>query len=91
MAETSLGSDEFSRRGCWGRSLERGLLIGTVPKKYNGVDGETILYTASFEESEDNYVMYQTGQCVLYSLLLVLAWGIGLLICFGQIFEIILF
>uniref|UniRef100_A0A1D1Z4M2 12S seed storage globulin 1 n=1 Tax=Anthurium amnicola TaxID=1678845 RepID=A0A1D1Z4M2_9ARAE len=42
-------------------------------------DEEAVLYTASFEEMEDNFVRYQTAQWVLYSLLLILAWGIGLL------------
>lgn len=60
-------------------SLEKGLLEGNVLKEYSEADGETILYTASFDESEDNYVKYQTAQWVLYSLVLILAWGIGLL------------
>lgn len=41
--------------------------------------GETILYNASFAEMEDKYIKYQTTRWVLTSLLLVLAWGIGLL------------
>ncbi|KAL2553824.1 uncharacterized protein Fot_07443 [Forsythia ovata] len=39
---------------------------------------EPVLYTASFEEAVENFVKYQTAQWVLYSLLLILAWGIGL-------------
>ncbi|KAJ0984009.1 hypothetical protein J5N97_002365 [Dioscorea zingiberensis] len=55
-------------------SLERSLLI-----EGSGADEDgTILYNASFEEMEDNYVNYHTTRWVLYSLLLVLAWGIGL-------------
>ena len=55
-------------------SLERSLLSGG-----NGDDDDgTILYNASFEEMEDNYVNYHTTRWVIYSLLLVLAWGIGL-------------
>ncbi|MED6220641.1 hypothetical protein PIB30_046785 [Stylosanthes scabra] len=43
------------------------------------VESEEVLYAASFEESEDKLVKYNTVQWVLYSLLLILAWGIGLL------------
>lgn len=50
-------------------SLERGLLSD---------DEEPVLYTASFQEKEDNFVKYQTAQWVMYSLLLILAWGIGI-------------
>ncbi|XP_042483123.1 uncharacterized protein LOC122063490 isoform X1 [Macadamia integrifolia] len=39
---------------------------------------ETVLYSASFQELEDNYVKYQTALWILYSLPLILAWGIGL-------------
>lgn len=56
-------------------SLEKGLLSD------NGIereDDDDVLYTASFQEKEDNFVQYQTAQWVLYSLLLILAWGIGL-------------
>ncbi|KAK6126707.1 hypothetical protein DH2020_039546 [Rehmannia glutinosa] len=41
-------------------------------------DEEAALYTASFVEAEENFVKYQTARWVLYSLLLVLVWGIGL-------------
>ncbi|KAJ4708868.1 putative Transmembrane protein [Melia azedarach] len=57
-------------------SLERGLLSDKRIK--DEVDDDTILYTASFQEKEDNFVKYQTVQWLLYSLLLILAWGIGL-------------
>lgn len=56
-------------------SLEKGLLSD------NGIereDDDDVLYTASFQEKEDNFVQYQTAQWVLYSLLLILVWGIGL-------------
>lgn len=56
-------------------SLEKGLLSD------NGIereDDDDVLYTASFQEKENNFVQYQTAQWVLYSLLLILAWGIGL-------------
>lgn len=59
--------------------LERGLL--SKPGSHDedtGAEDETVLYTASFKEMEDNFVKYQTAQWVLYSLLLILAWGIGL-------------
>ncbi|KAK9131487.1 hypothetical protein Sjap_011974 [Stephania japonica] len=56
--------------------LERGLLEGRGEIE-NG--SETVLYDASFEEMEEKYVKYQTAQWVAYSLLLMVAWGIGLL------------
>lgn len=40
---------------------------------------EEVLYAASFQEMEKNFIKYQTVQWILYSLLLILAWGIGLL------------
>lgn len=59
-------------------SLERGLLSGAGLQGENGAEDDTVLYAASFQEMEDNFLKYQTAQWVLYSLLLVLAWGIGL-------------
>lgn len=44
-----------------------------------GGDGGRILYRASFEEFEESYVNYQTTQWILFSLLLILAWGVGLI------------
>ncbi|KAI4335176.1 hypothetical protein L6164_013846 [Bauhinia variegata] len=58
-------------------SLEKGLLLTSTAEEIEAND-ETILYAASFQEMEENFVKYQTAQWVLYSLLLVLAWGIGL-------------
>ncbi|XP_044481299.1 uncharacterized protein LOC123207883 [Mangifera indica] len=59
-------------------SLERGLLSGKEIEKAEDDNTDTVLYTASFHEKEDNFVKYQIAQWVLYSLLLILAWGIGL-------------
>ncbi|KAL3535494.1 hypothetical protein ACH5RR_003955 [Cinchona calisaya] len=72
--------------------LERGLLLDSsgstgdsnddvqVEEADNSDDEEeSVLYTASFEESEENFVNYQTARWILYSLLLILAWGIGVL------------
>lgn len=59
--------------------LERRLLSETDSHQENGEEDEPVLYTASFEEMEENFVKYQTAQWILYSLLLILAWGIGLL------------
>lgn len=59
--------------------LERRLLSGSVTNRYNEAEEDTILHTASFYEMEENYVKYQTVQWILYSLLLMLAWGIGAL------------
>ncbi|KAE8675979.1 Transcriptional factor B3 family protein / auxin-responsive factor AUX/IAA-related isoform 1 [Hibiscus syriacus] len=60
-------------------SLEKSLLYESVAgeEETEAVD-EPVLYTASFEEMEEDFVKYQTAQWVLYSLVLVLAWGIGL-------------
>lgn len=59
-------------------SLERQLLPEENGAGAGDGDGETpVLYTASFGEMEENFVKYQTAQWVLYSLLLILAWGIG--------------
>ncbi|CAL5184678.1 unnamed protein product [Lathyrus oleraceus] len=55
-------------------SLEKSLL-----EDNDGNEEESVLYEASFKEMEENFVKYQTVQWVLYSLLLILAWGIGLL------------
>lgn len=62
-------------------SLEKGLLT----ESRDGVSGEdyesnddTVLYTASFEDMEEKFVKYKTAQWVMYSLLLILAWGVGL-------------
>ncbi|KAL9262273.1 hypothetical protein AKJ16_DCAP05696, partial [Drosera capensis] len=41
-------------------------------------DEEEVIYAASFAGMEESFVKYHTAQWVLYSLLLVLAWGIGL-------------
>ncbi|XP_004488117.1 uncharacterized protein [Cicer arietinum] len=53
--------------------------IESLEKSLLEENEETVLYAASFQEMEKNFVKYQTVQWVLYSLLLILAWGIGLL------------
>ncbi|KAL9314598.1 hypothetical protein ACSQ67_020050 [Phaseolus vulgaris] len=53
--------------------LEKSLL------EENERDAEAVLYAASFREMEQSFVKYQTLQWVLYSVLLILAWGIGFL------------
>lgn len=61
--------------------IERGLLSsqnGSPNQAEAEAEDETVLYTASFGETEENFVSYQTYRWVLYSLLLILAWGIGL-------------
>ncbi|WCJ42839.1 hypothetical protein M5689_023623 [Euphorbia peplus] len=57
-------------------SLERALL--SESRDGEADDGDTVLYTASFDEMEDKFIKYQTAQWVMYSLLLVLVWGLGL-------------
>ncbi|XP_059633252.1 uncharacterized protein LOC132276026 isoform X1 [Cornus florida] len=61
--------------------LERGLLSESGPREdceAAAEEEEPVLYRASFEEMEEKFVKYRTAQWVLYSLPLVLAWGIGL-------------
>ncbi|XVE53938.1 hypothetical protein DITRI_Ditri03aG0042400 [Diplodiscus trichospermus] len=61
-------------------SLERSLLSEPVNREEETeTDDEPVLYTVSFAEMEENFVKYQTAQWVLYSLVLILAWGIGLI------------
>lgn len=59
-------------------SLEKGLLRDHGYGEIAESEEDPILYTATFREVEDNFVKHQTAQWVLYSLPLVLAWGIGL-------------
>lgn len=63
-------------------SLEKRLLSESEIRPHSGeeteAEDETVVYTASFEETEEKFIKYQTAQWVLYSLLLILAWGIGL-------------
>ncbi|XP_076957163.1 uncharacterized protein LOC143632559 [Bidens hawaiensis] len=37
-----------------------------------------LLYSASFQEAEDDFIKLKTTEWILYSLLLMLAWGFGL-------------
>lgn len=55
--------------------LEKGLLSDTREED----DDEPILYSASFEQAEDDFLKLKTTQWILFSLLLSLAWGFGLL------------
>ncbi|KAL4563739.1 hypothetical protein LXL04_027784 [Taraxacum kok-saghyz] len=59
--------------------LEKGLLSDTRVSNDCEDDDEPILYSASFEEAEDDFMKLKTTQWILYSLLLILAWGFGLL------------
>ncbi|KAK2395930.1 hypothetical protein QL285_057619 [Trifolium repens] len=61
--------------------MEEVVEIDTLEKSLleNNDEEEAVLYAASFREMEKNFVKYQTVQWVLYSVLLILAWGIGLL------------
>lgn len=78
--DTREGGDVIDR-------LERGLLLGSgsnggceqADENDTLDEEEQVLYTASFLEAEENFVNYQTARWVLYSLLLILAWGIGIL------------
>ncbi|KAG8049049.1 hypothetical protein GUJ93_ZPchr0009g1363 [Zizania palustris] len=59
--------------------LERHLLAGLSPNDYTGTCEDEILYDASFGEMEDNFVKYHIARWILLSILLILAWGVGLL------------
>ncbi|XP_045827307.1 uncharacterized protein LOC123919433 [Trifolium pratense] len=64
------------------KKMEEVVEIDTLEKSLlenNDEEEEEVLYAASFREMEKNFVKYQTVQWVLYSVLLILAWGIGLL------------
>ncbi|WJX33865.1 hypothetical protein P8452_22034 [Trifolium repens] len=56
-------------------TLEKSLLENNDEEE----EEEAVLYAASFRETKKNFVKYQTVRWVLYSVLLILAWGIGLL------------
>ncbi|KAA8534746.1 hypothetical protein F0562_029812 [Nyssa sinensis] len=56
--------------------LERGLLSDSGPHEDCEAEDETVPLHS--EEMEENYVKYQTAQWIIYSLLLILALGIGL-------------
>lgn len=60
-------------------ALERHLLAGLSSNDYNGSFEDEVLYDASFAEMEDNFVKYQIAQWTLLSLLLIVAWGVGVL------------
>jgi hypothetical protein len=65
------------------KKMEEVVEIDTLEKSLlenNDEEEEAVLYAASFREMEKNFVKYQTVQWVLYSVLLILAWGIGLLV-----------
>ncbi|XVF48848.1 hypothetical protein PTKIN_Ptkin03bG0221400 [Pterospermum kingtungense] len=61
-------------------SLERSLLPESVTGEDETAadDDEPVLYTASFSETEEDFVKYQTALWVLYSLPLILAFFFGL-------------
>ncbi|KAG8373860.1 hypothetical protein BUALT_Bualt11G0069100 [Buddleja alternifolia] len=58
--------------------LERGLLLGGGSDSDDEEEEEPVLFTASFGEAEEKFVKFQTARWILYSLLLILAWGIGI-------------
>jgi len=60
-------------------ALERYLLAGLSSNDYNRIIEDEVLHDASFAEMEDNFVKYQIAQWILLSVLLVLAWGVGVL------------
>jgi len=60
-------------------ALERHLLGGLSSNYYNRSIEDEVLHDASFAEMEDNFVKYQIAQWILLSVLLVLAWGVGVL------------
>ncbi|WVZ90907.1 hypothetical protein U9M48_037161 [Paspalum notatum var. saurae] len=60
-------------------ALERQLLSGLSSSDYNTSFEDEVLHDASFAEMEDNFVKYQIAQWILLSVLLILAWGVGVL------------
>ncbi|CAN6470175.1 unnamed protein product [Victoria cruziana] len=59
--------------------LDRPLLSDTMSLDIDMESDEVVLFRASFQEMEENFVKYQTFLWVLYSLALILACGIGLI------------
>ncbi|KAL6846982.1 hypothetical protein ACP4OV_022835 [Aristida adscensionis] len=60
-------------------ALERHLLAGLSSDDYDGNGDSEVLYDASFGEMEDSFVKYQIAHWILLSILLILAWGVGIL------------
>ncbi|KAL6622484.1 hypothetical protein ACP70R_032363 [Stipagrostis hirtigluma subsp. patula] len=60
-------------------ALERHLLAGLSSNDYDTNCENEILYDASFREMEDSFVKYQIAHWILLSVLLILAWGVGIL------------
>ncbi|CAN6334532.1 unnamed protein product [Urochloa humidicola] len=60
-------------------SLEKHLLAGLSSDDHNTSIEDEVLHDALFAEMEDNFVKYQIAQWILLSVLLVLAWGVGVL------------
>lgn len=60
-------------------ALERQLLSGLSSNDYSGSLEDEVLYDASFAEMEDKFVKYQIAKWILLSILLILAWGVGVL------------
>ena len=69
-------------------ALERYLLAGLSSNDYNRIIEDEVLHDASFAEMEDNFVKYQIAQWILLSVLLVLAWGVGVLMLLYLPFRI---
>lgn len=62
--------------------LEAQLLTDPVaqPEYEESIGGGKVLYRATFEELEEDFLNYETIQWILISLLLILAWGVGILL-----------
>lgn len=62
--------------------VEAQLLTNPVAQLESGesIGGGKILYKATFKELERNFLNYETVQWILISLLLILAWGVGLIL-----------
>ncbi|KAL7133303.1 hypothetical protein ABFS83_12G131400 [Erythranthe nasuta] len=78
--DSEVGAAEIDR-------LERGLLLDggggssdSGPARMNNEeeDEDAVVFTASFCEAEESFLKYQTARWILYSLVLIVAWGIGL-------------
>lgn len=68
-------ADGLSERGS-----SKDHLLADPESELDDGDVEQILYAASFEELASNYIKYDTIIWVSISLLLVLAWGVGIIL-----------
>nr|XP_043627660.1 uncharacterized protein LOC122599246 [Erigeron canadensis]XP_043627661.1 uncharacterized protein LOC122599246 [Erigeron canadensis]XP_043627662.1 uncharacterized protein LOC122599246 [Erigeron canadensis] len=61
--------------------LEKGLLLSSHQQQQDIEEEEVIVYSACLQgqETEEAFIKLKTAEWILYSLLMILAWGFGLL------------